>query len=287
MNKIRNNVIVPLKSRIFVHNPIRDVCQFFADSSLVLLPNNFQMTVTGNDGNVTLARRLGYYATFAIHLLMMVKFAILTKYDDQKTIVMFGESLHIMNNMYYNSRVRLCIQMGIVPIKLIFLHYGKQFVVNTLLTISRLDTSLIFNRINYRKLTKKMWLMSKLLTKTKRVFQWIIIPSIIIYCSTLVYFNSPVPYNLVTMTVNNLAHYVLSVNLVEICFFCALYFFYAMNMAQLRFKELIHLVKQYKLANLSKVNHSYNQLVIDIKLCRPLFDKLIGIIKVSKWHCFS
>ena len=58
-----------------------------------------------------------------------------------------------------------------------------------------------------------------------------------------------------------------------------LWFFFLMSMVQSRFEELIHLVRVNKVASFIKVNHLYNQLVIDIKMCRRLFDPIIGIIR--------
>ena len=54
MNRIKNNVIVPLKSQTIVYNPIRDVCRLLGDSCLVLSPNMDQMTNGGNIGLIML-----------------------------------------------------------------------------------------------------------------------------------------------------------------------------------------------------------------------------------------
>ena len=54
-----------------------------------------------------------------------------------------------------------------------------------------------------------------------------------------------------------------------------------MSTAQLRYKEIIHLIKCIKVAGFIRVNHLYNQLVVDIKICRRLMDPIIGIIYLA------
>ena len=52
-------------------------------------------------------------------------------------------------------------------------------------------------------------------------------------------------------------------------------------MAQLRFKELFHLIRAYKATGLYKFTVMYNQLVIDIKMTASLFNVLISIVYLS------
>ena len=144
-------------------------------------------------GNVTFGRRMSYHATFAIHLLVMIKYVILAIYDDDCTIAMFGESFHLLTNIYYCSRLCLSFQIAIVPIKFTLLYFGDKFVANILMTISRFQTKLSFNRINNRKLNTKIWLMSKLYNKFMLPLRWIVFPAAMFYCSTLAYTNSPIP----------------------------------------------------------------------------------------------
>ena len=222
-----------------------------------------------------------YYATFAIHLLVTVKYAILTIYDDPYTIAMFGESLYVLTNIYICSRLCLSFQMATVPFKFTFLYFDDQYVANMLTTISRFQTSLPFIGINNRKVTAKIWLMHKLYTKFMFPNRWIVIPSAMLFCSTLAYTNSPIPLNLVTLALHFIIECLWLINCFEIVFVCFVCFFFTMNMAQLRYKELIHLVKVNKVAVLIKVSQLYNQLVVDIKICRRLFDPIIGIIYLT------
>ena len=278
MNRIRNNVIVSLKSQIIAYNPIGDVCRFLGDSCLVLSSNMDQMT-TGV--NITFGRGMRYYATFVIHLLVMIKYAILAIYDDTYTISMFGESFHMPSNIYYCSRLCLSIQMAVVPIKFLFLCFDDQFVANMLITISQFQTSLPFIRINNRKVNTRLWLMSKFYTKFRFQLRWFVIPAAMLYCSSLAYKYSPIPVNLVTLVFNSLFQCVWLINLVEMFFFGGVCFFLTMSMALLRYKELIYLIKIYTVVGLTKVSHLYNQLVIDIKMCRRIIDPAIGIIYLS------
>ena len=101
------------------------------------------------------------------------------------------------------------------------------------------------------------------------------------YCSTLAYTNSLIPVNLVTLAFNSIIQGMCLINLFEMIFFGGVFFFLALSMAQLRYKEIIHLIKFNKVAGLAKISHFYNQLVIDIKMCRRLFDPIIGIIYLT------
>ena len=278
MNRIKNNVIIPLKSQISEYDPIGDVCQILGDSCLVLSQNMDQLT---NGGNVSFGRRMKYNAMFAIHLLVTIKYAILAIYDDIYTIAMFGESFHLLNNIYYCSRLCLSFQMAVLPIKFIALYFGDQFVANMLMTISRFQTSLVFIRINNRKVTAKIWLMRKLYSKSIFPIKWIVFPAAMFYYAILAYTISPIPVNLVTLAFNSTINCLWLINLAEICYSGAISFFFVMSMAQLRYKEIMYLVKCIKVAGFIRVNHSYNQLVIDIKMCRRLIDPIIGIIYLS------
>ena len=222
-----------------------------------------------------------YYATFAIHLLVMIKYAILTIYDDNYTIAMFGESFHVLTNIYYISRLCLSLTLAIVPIKFTSLYIGDKFVANIFVTISRLQTSLAFNRINNRKVTAKIWLMSKLYTKSIFPINWIVFPASMLYYATVAYTISPIPVNLVTLAFNSTIQCLWLINLAEICYSGAFSFYFTMSMAQLRYKEIIYLVKCIKVAGFMRVNHLYNQLVIDINMSRRLIDPLIGIIYLA------
>ena len=278
MNWIKNKLIDPLNNRIDVYNPIHDVCHFLGESYLVLSSNFDQMT---NGGDVTLGRRMMYQATFAIHLLVMIKYAILAIYDDIYTIAMFGESFHVFNNIYICSHLCLSVQMAIVPIKFTVLSLDDKFVANMLLTISRFQTSFPLIRIDNRKVNAKIWLMSKLFNKFMLPLKWFVIPTAMIYCSTLAYTISPIPVNLVTLAFNSIIQWVWLINLIEIGFCGGICFFLTISMALLRYKEIIHLVKCNNVAGLTNVSHLYNQLVIDIKMCRRLFDPLIGILYLT------
>ena len=280
MNRIRNNIIVPLKNQINIYNmsicPI--VCQYFADSHLVISSNFEQMI---NNGNVTFGRRMRYYAYFAIHLLVMIKYAILATHDDPYTIALLGETLHVLTNNYLFSIHCFTMQMAIVPAKLTIRYYGDHYFANMLVNISRLDTSLAFSRINNRKLTTEIWLKSKLFNKLMFPIKWIVISAAMLYCSILAYTNSPIPINLVSLTFNSIIQCLWMINVTEICFCAGICFFLTLSMAQLRYKELIYMVKVKKVAGLIKVSHLYNQLVIDIEVCRRLFDPIIGIIYLT------
>ena len=193
---------------------------------------------------------------------------------------MFGESFHLLTNIHHCSRLCLSLQMTMVPFKLTFLYFEDQFVANMLLTISRVQTSSPFIRINNRKVTAKMWLMNKLDTKFRFPLKWIFLPAIMFYCSTLAYTNSPIPVNLVTLAFNSIIQCLWLINLYEIGFSFGVCCFLTMSMIQLRYKELTHFVKCNKVAGLTEVSHLYNQLVIDIKMCR-LFDPIISIIYLT------
>ena len=185
MNWIKNKLIDPLKNQIIGYNPIRHVSRILGDSCLVLSQNMDQMT---NDGNITFGRRMSYYGTFVIHLLVTIKYAILVIYDDDYTIAMLGESLHLLTNIYYCSR--LCLSFP----------------------------------------------------------------------------HSLIPVNLVTLALNSIIQCMCLINLFEMTFFGGVFFFLALSMAQLRYKEIIHLIKCNKVAGLAKISNFYNQLVIDIKM---------------------
>ena len=240
MNCIKNKLIVLLNNQIIAYNPIRDVCRILGESCLVLSSNMDQMI---KDGNVTFERRIKYHAIFVIHLLVAIKYAILVIYDDPNTIAMFGESFHVLTNIYYCSRLCLSFQIAIVPIKFTLLYFDDQLVANILMTISRFQTSLPFNRINNRKVTAKIWLMSKLFTKFSLPLRWIILPATMLYCSTLAYTNSPIRVNPVTLAIHFIIQCVWLINLIEIGFFGGVFFFLTMSMALLRYKELIHMIR--------------------------------------------
>ena len=102
-----------------------------------------------------------------------------------------------------------------------------------------------------------------------------------LYCSSLAYKYSPIPVNLVTLVFNFLFQCVWLINLVEMCFFGGVCFFLTMSMALLSYNEIIHIIKIYKVAGLTKVSYLYNQLVVDIKMCRRLFDPMMGIVYLT------
>ena len=274
MNWINDHVKNFLKYKIINYDPIRDVCQVIADSCLVLSSNFDQMI---NNDNVAFWRRMKYHATFAIHLLVMIKYAILAIYDDPYTIAMLGESMHVLANINFASRMFFSVQIILLPLKFTLGEIGDKFIADILVTISQLDTSLPLNRINNRKLKTKIWLISKLYTKSIP-FTWIILPMAILYCIILVYLDSPVPVNPITLLVNGLFQHIWLKNVMEIALVGGLSFFYVMSMLHLRYKELIHLLKVNKVAGFLKVNQLYNQLVIEIKLCRRILNPIIGII---------
>ena len=163
------------------------------------------------------------------------------------------ESFHLLNNIYYCSRLCLSFQMAVLPIKFIALYFGDQFVANMLMTISRFQTSLVFIRINNRKVTARMWLMSKLYTKSIFPIKWIVFPAAMFYYSTLAYTTSHITVNLVTLAFNSTIQCLWLINLIEICYAGAVTFFFVMSMAQLRYKEIIYLVKCIKLAGFMNV----------------------------------
>ena len=122
MNWITNKLIDPLKNRIIAYNPIHDVYLFLGDGYAILSSNFDQFT---NGGNVTFERRLRYYAIFIIHVLVTIKYTILAIYDDPNTIAMFGESFHVLTNIYYCSRLCLSSQIAALSIKSTFLYFGN------------------------------------------------------------------------------------------------------------------------------------------------------------------
>ena len=192
-----------------------------------------------------------------------------------------AETIYVLTNNYFFSCHCLTMLMAVVPIKLTVCYYGDQYLANMLVTISRLDTSLPSIRINNRKLTTKLWLLSKLFRKVLNPQNYIILAAAMLYSVTAVNLTSPIPYNLVTLAVNCSITYVWFTNLFGIVFSIGLIFYLTLSMAQLRFKQIIHLVKVTNHAAMFNVIHLYNKLIIDIQLCRPLFDALIGIVYVS------
>ena len=282
MKMIKNKVTASLSSKIIDYNPVRDVCHFVDGSYLIISPKLDEVL---KDGNVTLGRKVMYSIYFAIHLLVMIKYVILAIFGDPYTIAMLGESFHSLMNIYYISRLLLSIQIIMVPTKLTVLYLGDQYLAKVFLTISQFDTSLAFNRMNNRKLKLKIWLMSKLITKLMKPARYVIIPVVMLYCLTMTFFDTLVHYNLVTlvigMIVNSIIQYIWLYNLVGITLTGGIAFYFILSMAKLRFEELIHLVRVYKINSLFRVYQSYNQLVIDIKLCRSLLDTIISIIYIT------
>ena len=277
MNWIKNNVIGSYKSQIFLYNPISDVCRLLGHSCLVLSSNMDQMK-TG--ANVSFGRRMKYHAMFAIHLLVMIKYAILVKYDDPYTIAMLGESFHVFSNIYITSRMFLSAQMTLLPAKLTVRYIGDQYIADMLVTISQLDTSLPLNRIKNRKMKTKIWLMSKVFNKCLPVL-WIIFPTQLLYGLISFYMYSPVPVNLVHLIINSLIQFTWLTNVMELGLATTLWFILIMSMVQLRYIELIHVIKVNKVNGFVKLRHLYNQLVVDIKMCRRIFDPVIGIIYLT------
>ena len=134
MNSIVNKLINPLKIQIICYNPIRDVCQFFGDSCLVLSPNMDQMS---NGGNVSFGRRMRYHVTFVIHLVVMIKYAILAIYDDTHTMAVSGESFHVLTNIQFMSRFGLSVKLVLFSIKLCTRYVSDRYIVDMFVTISR------------------------------------------------------------------------------------------------------------------------------------------------------
>ena len=62
----------------------------------------------------------------------------------------------------------------------------------------------------------------------------------------------------------------------------SLIFYLVISMAQLRFKEIFHLIRAIKAAGLYKVTVLYNQLVIDIKMASLLFNGIISILYMTE-----
>ena len=58
-------------------------------------------------------------------------------------------------------------------------------------------------------------------------------------------------------------------------------------MAQLRFKELFHLIRAFKTAGLYRVTVLYNQLVMDIEMAAPLLNAIISVYYLSAPFIFS
>ena len=210
VNRIKNKLLTEFQSELHSYNPIENVFQWFADYYYVLSPN-FDDVI--NNSKITLKRKLIFHINFAIHLFELIKYLILTKYGDPYTLAVLGESIHYVTNNYFHSHILVSMEMTALPCIMYVRYIGDQQLAQILVKISQFDTNRAFNRINYRKVTKKVWLMDKIATMIKKHTKWLAYPLLILYCAISVYHEQPTRYNLVTLAINSIVHWVCMVNL--------------------------------------------------------------------------
>ena len=165
-----------------------------------------------------------------------------------------------------------------VPILITLRIIGDQYVTKVCQYYCHIDCTIPFNRINDRKLSLKMWLMSKLFTIFLFIYSWFVFPLALLFCSTRVYLNDSVNNSIIILAISSVIQLFWFNNSIGIAFSGAISFFMALSRIKLRYVELLNEVKVNKSANLIKLNKSYNHLVQDVEKIRKLFNPLIGII---------
>ena len=278
MQKFKTNLVAPLQTKLHTYDPVHEVCRFLTNNYIVL-SNNFDDMINAND--VSFGRRMKYYFNFVLHLAVMFKYIILMNRADNVTAAMFGESLHIMGTIHHVSGLCLSISMTMVPILITLRIIGDQYVAKIFQYYCHIDCTVPFNRINNRKLSLRMWLMSKMFTKFLSLCNWFVFPSTLLFCSIRVYLNDSVNNSIIILAISSVIQLFWFNNAIGIAFTGAIVFFMALSRIKLRYAELINEVKVKKGSNLFKLNNSYNHLVQDVKKIRKLFNPLIGIIYLS------
>ena len=200
INRIKNKLLVAFRRELHSYNTIENVFQWLADYCVVL-SLNFNDVI--NKSKVTLKRKLIYYTNFAIQLSVLIKYAFLGIYGDPHTIALLGESFHYLTNIYFASHLFVWIQLTMVPILIYMRYIGDKRVAKIFVTISRFDSNRALNRINNRKLTKKVWLMNKMFAIIMMATKWLICPLVSLYCAISVHLEQPTRYNIVTLAINS------------------------------------------------------------------------------------
>ena len=194
---------------------------------------------------------------------------------------MFGESFQFIINIHYISPLALSIQMIMVPYLITFRLIGDQYVAKIFQDYCHIDCTVPFNRINNRKLSLNLWLMSKLFTKTLSISSWFFYPLALLFCSIRVYIDDSVNNNIIILAIGSVIQLFWINNAIGIAFTGAIIFFMPLSRIKLRYAELINELKVNKKANLINLNNSYNHLVQDIEKIRKLFNPVIGIIYLA------
>ena len=200
MQKFKRNLVVPLQTKIHTYDPVREVCRFMSDNYL-LLSDNFDDMINAN--KVGLRRKVKYYFNLAIHLAITIKYIILVNRGDNATAAMFGESLHAIINIHYLSGLCLSIQMTMVPCIITNWLIGDQYLAKLFRDYCHIDCSKAFNRINNRKLSLKLWLMSKVFRNCLSISTWLFFPLAIIFCSISVYIDDNVNNSITLLVIGS------------------------------------------------------------------------------------
>ena len=278
MQKFKTNLVAPLQNKLHTYDPVREVCRFMIDNFIVL-SENFDDMINAND--VSFGRRVKYYSNFGLHLAVMVKYIILMNRGDNVTAAMFGESLHVMGTMHHVSRLCLSINMTLVPVLITIRLIGEQYLMKLFQDYCHIDCTIAFNQINNRKLSLRMWLMSKVFKYFLLIYSWFVFPSTLLFCSIRVYLDDSVNNRIIILAISSVIQLFWFNNSISIAFTGAIIFFMVMTRIKLRYAQLINEVKVNKITNLIKLNNSYNHLVQDVKKIRKFFNPLIGIIYLS------
>ena len=96
MDRMKNELVGPLKRKIDMYSPVKDIFRFLSESNLILSVNLVELM---NGDKVSFSRKIEYYSNFAIHIAIMIKYMILVYHDDRHTLAMFGETLQV--NLIY------------------------------------------------------------------------------------------------------------------------------------------------------------------------------------------
>ena len=203
-------MLVAFRRELHSYNPIENVFQWLADYYIVFSPN-FDDSI--NNSKITLKRKLIYYTNFAIHLSVLIKYTILSTYDDPNTIALLGESLHYLTNIYFISYLFVLIELTIVTCIIYVRYIGDQRLAKIFVTISRFETDLLFNRINNLKVTTKIWLMNKMFAIIMVLSTWLFLPLVLLYCAISVHLEESTRYNFVTLAINSIFQLVCMVNI--------------------------------------------------------------------------
>ena len=200
MQKFKTNLVAPLQYKLHTYNAVNEVCRFMIDNYLVL-SGNFDDMINANDASF--GRRVKYYFNFGIHLAATIKYIILMNHGDIVTMGMFGESFQFIINIHYISPLALSIQMIMVPCLITFRLIGDQYVAKVFQDYCHIDCTVPFNRINNRKLSLNLWLMSKLFTKTLSISSWFFFPLALLFCSIRVYIDDSVNNNIIILAIGS------------------------------------------------------------------------------------